>query len=725
MKPQFIIGGTALLALTAAGAADGASVAPLPQRDGVVVSWQAGSKTALVSTKDGRTYVIHGLRKVKPGTRVRVEGIKWGKPTRGIKWSRAPRGIKWGIKWARNGTYQSKARVIGRSNTMSLRATVVRRSGRSNVVVAVPGATVTLPLARGAVWLPNGKRTKSLTRTDGRRVMLNLRVDARGRVQIAKVRPVAANRPAPTMPVAGRVIAVDPVARTVTIRGEGAGAVATTIALPAGADPTKITVGLQVTGVAVRDPGTGELTISTLGLNGSFTAADTIIIAPDPSAAPAPAAGGNPTPAKTANEAGGTGHPANVAGTPASGNTGAASLPGTGGGTTDPGIGGITGGATDPGTGATTGGAATPETGGTTNPGTGGGTTDPGTGGGTTNPGGGTNDPGTGGGTTAPGTGDGDTNPGGGGTTDPGTGGGTTDPGTGGDTTDPGTGGGTNPGGGTTDPGTGGGTTDPGTGGGTNPGGGTSDPGTGGGTTDPGTGGGTTDPGTGDGTTNPGTGDGTTNPGGGTNDPGTGDGTTNPGGGTNDPGTGDGNDNTGGNTNPGGGTNDPGTGDDTNAGGDDNTGGNPGGGTTNPGTGDGNDNTGGDTNDSGTGGGTTDPGTGGGTTDPGTGGGGTNPGISGPTPTQALATVSTSWNTGWDDHKFTGVEGTALYVTGVVTLQLITADIAHESWGAARDKTVALKSLVAHASSSGVDGAYRQALMKQLTDLQVTLAKRQ
>jgi len=48
------------------------------------------------------------------GTRVTLTGIKWGTPIKGIKWARQPKGIKWGIKWGRNGTYQS-AIVAGKS----------------------------------------------------------------------------------------------------------------------------------------------------------------------------------------------------------------------------------------------------------------------------------------------------------------------------------------------------------------------------------------------------------------------------------------------------------------------------------------------------------------------------------------------------------------------------------------------------------------------------------
>jgi len=424
-----------ILALAAAGAAHSATVAPLPQRDGVAVAWQPGPRTALISTRDGRTYVVHGLRKTRPGTRVRIQGIKWGKPTAGIKWSARPRGIKWGIKWARNGTYQSRARVMGRTTTVNLRGTMVRRVGNARMTVAVPGATVTLPLAPTAAAALDRTRTSAKKRTmaartriDGRRVSLTLHVNARGVVRVTAVRPVTA--PAASVPVSGRIVAIDRTTRQITVRGDGAGAPALTLAVPAGADLGRLRIGMQVTGMTTRDPQTGELTVATLGLNGSFSAADTLVIQTTTDAQPGSAASGaspvpppatTPVPTTPVRSAassvptGGDGAAGIVAGTAGAAGAGSPSAPTTGdaaagdgstpadqpdGGTTgDPATGGgATGGTQDGTSGGVTGGTTGDATNGGTQPDggaaggtdTGGGTTG-GTTGGTEN-GGGTSD---------------------------------------------------------------------------------------------------------------------------------------------------------------------------------------------------------------------------------------------------------------------------------------------------------------------------------------------
>lgn len=90
--------------------ADALRVAPLQNRNGVVLTWRAHNKVAVIAQPSGKLLAIHSIRKVTPGTRVTVQGIKWGTPTRGIKWAAPGRGIKWGIKWGRNGTYQSPIR---------------------------------------------------------------------------------------------------------------------------------------------------------------------------------------------------------------------------------------------------------------------------------------------------------------------------------------------------------------------------------------------------------------------------------------------------------------------------------------------------------------------------------------------------------------------------------------------------------------------------------------
>jgi hypothetical protein len=270
---------------------------PLPNREGVVVAWQPASSIAVVVTDDHRAYAIHTLRKVTPGVRVRVDGIKWGAPTSGIKWSVAPSGIKWGIKWgikrANNGSYSSRLTPLaGVARTTSLRGTVVRRFGRRGVAVSIPGSTVVIPL-RGAVWLPGGKRTHATGDLGklGSKVTITIGFDA-GRTPVG--RRVVQTAPAsatPTVPLAGRVSAVDPVTRTVTLQvGTKAFPVAFTLSVPASTDLSKYPSGAVVTALAVATAPDGPLVAVDLVLNGTFAQADT----PPPVVPVGPAAPANP-----------------------------------------------------------------------------------------------------------------------------------------------------------------------------------------------------------------------------------------------------------------------------------------------------------------------------------------------------------------------------------------------------------------------------------------------
>ena len=269
----------------AASAVDGA---PLPRRDGVVVAWQARSATAIVVTTDQRAYAIHALRRVAPGSRVRVEGIKWGTPTSGIKWSVTPAGIKWGIQRAANGSYQSRlTKLAGRATTMSLRGTVVRRFGNRGVVVSVRGGTFVIPL-RGAVWLPGGKRSNATTTLGqmGAAVTIGVSFDAKGRAFSRRVIETAPPVATPTVPVAGRITASDPVARTLTVQaGTTAFPVLLTISLPSLVDIARYPVGSEFAATVVQAaaPDT-TLAATALSLNATFAQADSpatsIVIAP-------------------------------------------------------------------------------------------------------------------------------------------------------------------------------------------------------------------------------------------------------------------------------------------------------------------------------------------------------------------------------------------------------------------------------------------------------------
>ena len=282
------IAAVALIAVPTASAVNGA---PLPRRDGVVIAWQPRSSTAIVVTGDQRAYAVHAIRRVAPGSRVRVEGIRWGSPTSGIKWSVAPSGIKWGIKWAANGSYQSRlTKLPGRATTMSLRGTVVRRFTDRGVVVSIRGGTVVIPL-RGAVWLPGGKRATGTATLGqlGARVTVRVSFDAKGRAFTRTIIETAPPSVRPTLPVAGRVIAVDPVARTLTVQtGNAAFPVVLSVSVPPAVDLVNYPVGAEIAASLMQAslPDT-MLAALALSLNRNFAQADSpitnvVVPAPNP-----------------------------------------------------------------------------------------------------------------------------------------------------------------------------------------------------------------------------------------------------------------------------------------------------------------------------------------------------------------------------------------------------------------------------------------------------------
>jgi hypothetical protein len=302
LKTRLILGATATCAFVAVPTAMAVEGAPLPKRDGVVVAWQPRSHTAVVVTADQIPYAIHTLRRVAPGTRVRVEGIKWGAPTSGIKWSVAPSGIKWGIKWAANKSYQSRlTKLSGTATTMSLRGTVVRRFGGRAVAISIPGATTVIPL-RGAVWLPTGgKGTNAVTPLNrfGTKVTVRVRFDSKGRAFSRRVVEIAPAGPQTEVPVAGRVVGVDRLARTLKIQaGTSVFPVIVTVGVPPSANLALYPVGAEIAAAVVKSAVDNTLLATLLSRNASFAQADsplTTVFAPGYNGQYSPGLGANPT----------------------------------------------------------------------------------------------------------------------------------------------------------------------------------------------------------------------------------------------------------------------------------------------------------------------------------------------------------------------------------------------------------------------------------------------
>lgn len=238
---------------------------------GTVVGWQPKSKTAVVALNSGRLMTIHAVRRHKPGTRVRVTGIKWGRPTAGIKWSRAPQGIKWGIKWARNGTFQSGLRPVSQTRKTRVRGVVVQRYAGA-VAVGTRGGVV---VVRQAVWLPrNGKKTKALHAVRpavGDLVTTNVTIAANGTLHGDGVRVIPTAGPIP-IPTGGELRRVGNTVRVTTVV-DSSFVVATSMKVPVGVDVSGIRPGTEVSATATLNADK-SLRLAQLAPNGSFTAAN-------------------------------------------------------------------------------------------------------------------------------------------------------------------------------------------------------------------------------------------------------------------------------------------------------------------------------------------------------------------------------------------------------------------------------------------------------------------
>lgn len=253
-------------------------------RSGVVVDWRAASGTATVALRSGRMLAVHSIRRVTPGTRVRVDGIKWGTPASGIKWSVAPQGIKWGIKRSRNGTYTSNLRTIGRSQGTPVSGVVVRRFGRA-VAIGTPGGIV---VVRMAVWLPKSGAKISKARAlpvFGDTITTNVRIGPGGRLHGDGVRIIRTRGPR-AIPVSGRLSAKDGVSRTIRITNvaDRSFPVHATLTIPSTIDMARLEVGREV--VASASIAVDEtVRVDQVAPNETFAAGNdpaAILVAPPP-----------------------------------------------------------------------------------------------------------------------------------------------------------------------------------------------------------------------------------------------------------------------------------------------------------------------------------------------------------------------------------------------------------------------------------------------------------
>lgn len=263
--------GIASLAVPGQAATPTIQMKPLPgNRTAVVVKWQPRSKTLVVVTPTGRMMTLHGLRRTRVGTRVRIEGIKWGAPLAGVKWGLQPRGVEWGIKWAINGTYSAKLRTIGRVSRTRVRGIVIARNQRA-IAVTAPGGVL---IVRMAVWLPpttkslNGEIAPKL----GEVVDINANVDANGLLQGSGIR--IEGSAARHIPLTGTVSAISNATGHVnlSVSRDPILPVSFNLQLPAPVLKT-LKVGDEVTATVVLDD-LGQLVVKTIGPAAGFNAAN-------------------------------------------------------------------------------------------------------------------------------------------------------------------------------------------------------------------------------------------------------------------------------------------------------------------------------------------------------------------------------------------------------------------------------------------------------------------
>lgn len=275
-----------ILAVTAAAVAipvaDALRVAPLANRDGVVLTWRAQNKTAVIAQPNGKLLAIHAIRRVTPGSRVTVSGIKWGSPVSGIKWSAAPQGIKWGIKWGRNGTYQSgisTRRKAKKAVWTPVRGPIVKKFGKKAVAVGTPGGIVVVRVAalrRNSEGLAGQKELMAgglppVGATISIRVYFGKNGIKVGR-DLKYLKPPV---PGASLPIAGAIASINVAAKTMVIvdNQDKAYPVRITVALPPEFTIAPYTRGAEVAVSGVFKPN-GVMSSTLISENGNFKEAN-------------------------------------------------------------------------------------------------------------------------------------------------------------------------------------------------------------------------------------------------------------------------------------------------------------------------------------------------------------------------------------------------------------------------------------------------------------------
>ncbi len=251
-------------------------VAPLKTRNGVVVTWRPQNRVAIVAQPNGNLLAIHALRKVAPGTRVTVSGIKWGTPTSGIKWAAPAQGIKWGIKWGRNGSYQSGLRKKKAKKAVwtPVRGPIVKRIGKKAVAVGTPGGSVVFRVSFARI---QGHAANAVDTLPPVGATISVRVFfGKNGVKVGRdIKYLKPPVPGASLPFAGKILSINPVTRTMVVEDDQDPAypIRVTVKLPAAFTLTPYTVGQEVAVAGTLSSG-GTLALTSIGPNNNFDQAD-------------------------------------------------------------------------------------------------------------------------------------------------------------------------------------------------------------------------------------------------------------------------------------------------------------------------------------------------------------------------------------------------------------------------------------------------------------------
>ncbi len=225
--------------LAAAAVLAPAAIATASPNRGVVVDWNRSTHTATIVDTSGHLVAVQTASAPRAGSAVSVIGARAVRP----------------------GTVSGRLKRVGLARHARVTAMVVAHSGSNAVALAGPGTTLLVRLgSSGKV-----KRSKEVAQPAvGSTVTADLVVDRQGNLEADDVTEVRAPQPNALMEIEGKITAVDPAARTITLVESEHGLTASfTVNIPTTEDITKFTVG-NAAEVKVTKAADGTLTLSTI-----------------------------------------------------------------------------------------------------------------------------------------------------------------------------------------------------------------------------------------------------------------------------------------------------------------------------------------------------------------------------------------------------------------------------------------------------------------------------